>query len=331
VNDDEVTFDVDQVEDKAGNSLIPGSESVPLGERRVDDLNVDTTASGEIAVEAIDDGSPKTGVAVTFAVTSGDGSFSNGEQLIEKETITQNNVPQAIATLSGNGTVEVSAGGLTETIDEFAVEDEPPTATVRFDDQTVENGSSSVNVASATFDGSEDFVIVVHQSSPGENGVVDDTSEINGKIGSSDVLTSNTVSNVPVDLTKELDENLTQLSENQSLIAMLHFANDSGGTNFGSPIVRDGSPVFDQANITVQEQVADPEPPENPVVGDSQAPAADINGDGKLEDVNGDGEVTFDDAVTLAFNTGDVSGNDSFDIDDDGDVDFDDAIELAFQ
>jgi len=69
---------------------------------------------------------------------------------------------------------------------------------------------------------------------------------------------------------------------------------------------------------------------ENPVIV-SPNPATDPDGDGQLEDVNGDGEATFDDAITLAFNTDDASENrESFDFDGDGDVDFDDAIALAF-
>jgi PKD repeat protein len=72
---------------------------------------------------------------------------------------------------------------------------------------------------------------------------------------------------------------------------------------------------------------------ENPVIiGDNQAPAADLNGDGKLEDVNGDGEANFEDGIALAFNIGTASNNaESFDFDGDGDVDFDDAIALVFQ
>jgi hypothetical protein len=137
---------------------------------------------------------------------------------------------------------------------DIIIEEDQPNAAVQFDNQTVLSGSTKVTVANATFSGSKDFVLVVHQSSPGENGIVDSPAEINEKIGSSDLLRNNTVSNVTVNLTKNLDANLTQLTQSQTLITMLHFANESGSTNFGSPIVRNETPVFDQANITVQQQ-----------------------------------------------------------------------------
>jgi PKD repeat protein len=81
---------------------------------------------------------------------------------------------------------------------------------------------------------------------------------------------------------------------------------------------------IDPVSVTTETDIT------NPVIV-SPNPATDPDGDGQLEDVDGDGEATFDDAITLAFNTDDASENrDSFDFDGDGDVDFDDAIALAF-
>jgi hypothetical protein len=67
-----------------------------------------------------------------------------------------------------------------------------------------------------------------------------------------------------------------------------------------------------------------------PIAGNANPPA-DPNGDGLYEDVNGDGDVTFDDAVSVAF-AGDLTEaqRSALDFDGDGDVDFDDAVELAF-
>jgi hypothetical protein len=218
------------------------------------------------------------------------GTFANGT--VEATFEAQN--------VRGSATVTADIAGVTgETT--LTVQDEaPPTATVTFDDQSVDNGSTSVNVASARFDGTEDFVIVVHRASPGDNGVVDSTNEIDAKIGSSDVLTSNSVSDVSVDLTKNLDEGgNTQLTEDQTLIAMLHFADESGDTNFGSPITRDGSPVFDQANITVT--------PESPLEGAAGDFDTDGNGDIDIQEL-GDagtaftgGELTLDELTQVAI------------------------------
>ncbi|MGM0591182.1 MAG: cell surface glycoprotein related protein [Halobacteriota archaeon] len=69
-----------------------------------------------------------------------------------------------------------------------------------------------------------------------------------------------------------------------------------------------------------------------PLVGNSIP--TDPDGDGLYEDVNGDGEVSFADAIDLAFVRPDnLSSRQTaaVDFDGDGDVDFDDAYELAFE
>lgn len=68
-------------------------------------------------------------------------------------------------------------------------------------------------------------------------------------------------------------------------------------------------------------------------IGGAGAPPKDPDGDGLFEDVDGNGEVTFNDAITLAFtNKADLTPEqiDALDMDGDGDVDFDDAVTLAF-
>ncbi|ESS02428.1 MAG: hypothetical protein A07HR67_02759 [uncultured archaeon A07HR67] len=123
---------------------------------------------------------------------------------------------------------------------------------VRFNDQTFSGSTNQVTIERVAAADTSDFVLVTHRSSPGDNGndIVDEVSEIGNKIGSSDILTG-TSDSVAVDLTKNLDEDVTEVTETQTLITMLHVANDSGGTNFGNPITRNGAPVFDQAEITI--------------------------------------------------------------------------------
>ncbi|MGM0590502.1 MAG: hypothetical protein ACQETI_02540 [Halobacteriota archaeon] len=59
----------------------------------------------------------------------------------------------------------------------------------------------------------------------------------------------------------------------------------------------------------------------------------DLDGDGYYEDVDGNGVADFDDAITLAFvdpSSFTQAQVEAFDFDDDGEVSFRDAIELAF-
>jgi hypothetical protein len=123
---------------------------------------------------------------------------------------------------------------------------------VRFNNQSFSGSTDQVTVERATAADTTEFVLVAHKSSPGEDGVVEGPSEIGGKIGSSAVLTG-TPSSVNVDLTKNLDEGITEITQTQTLITMLHVADNSGETNFGSPITRNGTPVFDQAEVTINE------------------------------------------------------------------------------
>lgn len=66
----------------------------------------------------------------------------------------------------------------------------------------------------------------------------------------------------------------------------------------------------------------------------SGAPPRDLDGDGLYEDVDGDGGTDFDDAIALAFVSGDTLNAEqvtALDFDGDGDLDIDDAIALAFE
>jgi len=134
-----------------------------------------------------------------------------------------------------------------------------PPASVTFDNQTVLNGSETVTVDSAQFGSEsvpgEEFVIVVHTTTNGRYG-----SEIGPKVGESDVLSAGTHTDITVDLNTTVgsSDSLTTLTENQTLVAMLHRADttDTDDIVHAAPIPRDGTdtPVFDQAEITVEQQ-----------------------------------------------------------------------------
>jgi PKD repeat protein len=121
----------------------------------------------------------------------------------------------------------------------------------------------------------------------------------------------------------------------------LAFADTSGFTLQQVAAVdfdEDGDVDFDDAIALAFDDDPSDEPTTNPfpdgIPGAASVPPADIDNDGKFEDVNGDGELTFDDAIALAF--ADTSGFTlqqvaAVDFDEDGDVDFDDAIALAFE
>nr|AKY04364.1 hypothetical protein [uncultured haloarchaeon] len=165
-------------------------------------------------------------------------------------------------TITFNGNVTDNSDGDTAAIGGNTqievVEQPPPTATVEFTDQTVQNGSTSVNVAGATFNGTESFNIVVHQASDDNDDGTIQAGEIGTKIGESAELNSGTQTDISVNISKQVDpdDDVSQLTESQTLVAMLHTTNTNDGDNIvhTAPITRDNTPVFNQAEITVQQQ-----------------------------------------------------------------------------
>ncbi|ERG90025.1 MAG: hypothetical protein J07HQW1_00038, partial [Haloquadratum walsbyi J07HQW1] len=122
--------------------------------------------------------------------------------------------------------------------------DQEGTATVTFNDQTVQNGSISVNVASATFNGSESFNIVVHEvTDTGADGTIQ-PGEIGQKIGESAEVESGTSTDISVNISKSVAENdsVSQLTETKTVVAMLHTTNTSDGDGIvhTAAITRDG-------------------------------------------------------------------------------------------
>ncbi|MGM0590486.1 MAG: hypothetical protein ACQETI_02460 [Halobacteriota archaeon] len=94
----------------------------------------------------------------------------------------------------------------------------------------------------------------------------------------------------------------------------------------------DNSAEMADSRVGLNVEVESQNPFDSALAGGSNPPA-DLDGDGKFEDVNGDGQASFDDAITLAFvNSGSLTAEQvaALDFDGDGDVDFSDAISLAF-
>jgi hypothetical protein len=214
------------------------------------------------------------------------------------------------------------------------------TATVRFDDQTVQDDSIIVTVAPAQFKNEsvpeEGFVVVVHETSSeayrsgGEN-------EIGPKVGKSDVLSPGTRQNITVDLNTAFgsSDSLRKLTQNQTLVTMFHRADttNSDSVNHGAHITRDGDPVTARAELTV-EAASSPFSEGKDVSGIGAGKAPTDPDDGKFEDINGDREATFDDVIALTFvNQTQLNSQQTtaLDFDSDGNVGFDNVIELRFE
>ena len=129
-------------------------------------------------------------------------------------------------------------------------------ASVIFKNQSVSNGSTSVTIASATFNGSSQFNVVVHEASDANGDGTIQVDEIGTKIGESVALENGTTTDITVDISKQVAESddVGQLTENQTLVAMLHTTNTSDGDSniHAAPITRNGTPVFNQADVTVE-------------------------------------------------------------------------------
>ena len=149
---------------------------------------------------------------------------------------------------SGERTVTVRSSAA---VDTQTVTIQSPPASVRFENRSLQNGPSTVIVEEAQFGNQsvpgEPFVVVLHET--------DSDGTIGTKIGESDVLNGGIHQNVSVDLnpTVDSDDDVTELTENRSLVAMLHRADitDGDGINHGQPVSRDGSPVTDGAQVTI--------------------------------------------------------------------------------
>nr|AKY04244.1 cell surface adhesin [uncultured haloarchaeon] len=252
--------------------------------------NTDVTFSGSGGVPSSNDASlPVTQTTnssgiVQFEIPASD---TNDAYTITADSANFSNASTGVATAPGDSVSRT-----------FSLEadqqdqEQPPTATVTFgenDALTVQNGSTSVNVASATFNGSEAFNIVVHQASDDNDDGTIQASEIGQKIGESVELDNGTQTDIPVNISKQVadNDNVSQLTENQTLVAMLHTTNTSDNDNIvhTASITRDGTPVFDQAEITIEDE-------QTVNVGGEDVPVEFTTTE------NGETTVTSDDAVT---------------------------------
>ena len=182
---------------------------------RVNDSYWDTQATGQ----STSDGDA---TGLTTAQMQGESAQTNMSGFDFENTWTTQTDPDDYPTL-------IALPQQTE-LDQPDPDPEPiPKTAVTFENQTVVNGSTSVTVASAQFGNQsvpgEEFVVVVHETDDGEIGT---------KIGESPVLEGNqTNSNITVNLSKDLGPNdgVSQLSESQELVAMLHLADTGDGDN----------------------------------------------------------------------------------------------------
>jgi hypothetical protein len=132
-------------------------------------------------------------------------------------------------------------------------------SSVTFSDTSVPTDSPTVTVDSVQLgnksNSPDEFVVVVHQTDDGTF-----TGNIGTKIGESLILSAESKSDIIVNLGPLVSQNdtVTQLSNSQTLVAVLHRANPDGGTNHGAPLIRNGSRVSDRAQITVNSTQVQP-------------------------------------------------------------------------
>jgi hypothetical protein len=166
-------------------------------------------------------------------------------------------------------------------------------ALLTFTNQTIPSGSSDIGIDTAQFGNQtvsgERFVIVVHKTVGETYG-----SEIGPKIGKSDVLSAGTQHSVEVDLSQTLgpSDDMAELTESQSLVAMLHRADTTDGDDVthGAHITRDGAKVTSRAQLTVSSSSET-----GGTVGDL---GADVTRSVSSESITSGGEVTITTEVT---------------------------------
>ncbi len=130
-------------------------------------------------------------------------------------------------------------------------------ASIAFLNGPVSNGSTTVTIDSARLGNqsvpNSEFVVVVHQT---QTGGFD--AGIGAKIGESDIISNRTQYDIDVDISQSVSKNdsVSRLTESQALVAMLYSVNPSESTNHQDPILRNGSPITDRAQISISTQQA---------------------------------------------------------------------------
>lgn len=251
----------------------------------VDDSDRVVPRSGTINVQTIDD---------VGEIDSGS-TASNATALANdfEATYTFN-----ASTTESSATLRAFASGVgrTEaTIDVTGTQQDQPdqpdevTSEVNFNDGAAADGATSLTVDNATHD--EDFVIVAHTAtdSDGDGDIqfnnANGNNEIGTKIGSSAIQSNGTQTNIEVDLSKNVsagdDIDSLAADDDQQIVMMLHVANESGDTNFGSNVKQaDGeTPVFDNNFVNVSSL-------------DGAAGNADSDGDGEIDQTEVQNAIT---------------------------------------
>jgi hypothetical protein len=284
----------------------------------VNSLNVTDANGDEISISSsasLADANGGTDNQVTFGIQP-DSTFQTSTVTVDANVSV--NFPAVDSVTEGDVTLDVSDSnnGNADATTGITIEPEtaPPTATVTFDDQTVQNGSSTVTVASANL--SEGGFVVIHAEDNGSAGAV---------LGNSSYLANGTTEDIQIDLSQNITANTT-------LVAMAHQDTDGDevyefdGGSLDGPYTEDGAPVTDAASITIEQA------PEGPgdITGNGE-PAQDLNGDGLFEDLNGDGELTLSDVQALFAAQDDIENTDSVDFNGDGSFTISDVQALFVQ
>nr|AKY04227.1 cell surface adhesin [uncultured haloarchaeon] len=268
------------------NDTIAQNDEINVTAEFVDDEGRNVPRLTDVSLSA-DDGNVTTGTTAT--APNDDGAVVS--------TFTYNS-----SGANGSVTITATGGGLfgdaTITVEE--AQQQEPSVSVTFNDQSVQNGTEEVTVDSANFtraDGSAgDYVVVVHVVNDTEfNGGLDNS--ISAPVGASGNL-SNGAESITVDLNSsaafEDGDALDTLSENVTLRAMLHTtANDSAfGTRLGNAIdgIEPGDET-DDADITIA--------PESPLEGAPGEFDTDGNGDIDIRELGDAGQAFLDDELTI--------------------------------
>jgi hypothetical protein len=246
------------------NAAFNGSEQFNLVVHEATDVNGDEVIqAGEIETKIGESVALDSGTKENIAVDISDEVATNDtvSQLTENQTLVA--ILHTTNTTDDDGIAHADPITLngTPVFDQATVtvqQQTPPTAAVQFDNQTLSNGSTSVSVATATFDGNEKFNLVVHEATDNNNDGTIQAGEIGTKIGESVALDNGTTTDISVDISKQVaeDDSVAQLTESQTLVAMLHTTNttatDGDSVVHAAPITRNGTPVFNQADVTVE-------------------------------------------------------------------------------
>jgi hypothetical protein len=288
-------------------ATVSSVSSVTLNGQDVTGSATVTNDNRSLVVESNETG----GSAVTADVSATfDATFDN----VTGDTGVDNVTADATVNVtdSANGTIEA---GVPVTVVNTL------TSSVTFDDQTVENNTTTVTVASATL--SDGGFVVIHANNNGSPGEV---------LGVSSYLEPGTATDVSITLD-------APLTANRTLFAMAHADDGNQTYEFAGPGTTDlpypDEGFLDSANITVENET-NPFPNGLPGGSSDSGVPTDPDDDGLFEDLDGDGDFDFVDVIEFVFAIDSLDNLpqeqiEALDFDGSGSVDFVDVIDLVFQ